>query len=217
MLTLLVTIGFVHLIAAATPGPDFFFVTRTAVSQSRAQALAGVAGITAGVAVWATLSLLGLQLLFEAFPWVERIVTIAGGCYLIYLGALLLRGAIARRRAGRSPEHEPEPEVSAEDTRTPFRRGLFTNLSNAKVIIYFSSIFSSYAALEMDVAARAAVLGVVILVTFLWFACVALVFGTPVLKRAYRRASIAIDAFAGVIFGSFGVMLLAPALRTLLA
>lgn len=68
MFALIATIAVVHLLALASPGPDFLFVTRTAVSQSRGKAMLGVLGITAGVAFWAGLSILGLQVLSRSCP-----------------------------------------------------------------------------------------------------------------------------------------------------
>lgn len=65
MITLLGTILLVHLFALMSPGPDFVFVTRTAVVESRGGALLGVAGITLGIVIWSGLSLLGLSILFQ--------------------------------------------------------------------------------------------------------------------------------------------------------
>ena len=51
MLMLFLTVAAVHLIALVSPGPDFFFVSQTAVSRSRKEAMMGVLGITCGVMV----------------------------------------------------------------------------------------------------------------------------------------------------------------------
>ena len=51
MHSLLASLVVVQLIALMMPGPDFFFVTRTAVSQSRGKAILGVLGITVGCGV----------------------------------------------------------------------------------------------------------------------------------------------------------------------
>jgi threonine efflux protein len=39
-------VALVHIIALMSPGPDFFFVSQTAVSRSRKEAMMGVLGIT---------------------------------------------------------------------------------------------------------------------------------------------------------------------------
>ena len=62
MLMLFLTVALVHIVALMSPGPDFFFVSQTAVSRSRKEAMMGVLGITMGVMVWAAVALLGLNL-----------------------------------------------------------------------------------------------------------------------------------------------------------
>ena len=39
---LFLTVALVHLVALMAPGPDFFFVSQTAVSRSRSEAMQGV-------------------------------------------------------------------------------------------------------------------------------------------------------------------------------
>lgn len=68
MLMLFLTVALVHIIALMSPGPDFFFVSQTAVSRSRKEAMMGVLGITCGVMVWAGVALLGLHLIIEKWP-----------------------------------------------------------------------------------------------------------------------------------------------------
>ena len=65
MLMLFLTVAMVHIVALMSPGPDFFFVSQTAVSRSRKEAMMGVLGITCGVMVWAGIALLGLHLIIE--------------------------------------------------------------------------------------------------------------------------------------------------------
>lgn len=106
-----------------------------------------------------------------------------------------------------------EKPQAADAMRHPFLFGLFTNLSNAKAIIYFASIFSTFAAADLGLSGKLAVLGVVLLETFLWFGFVAFVFSPPVLKAGYQRMARVIDAAAGLIFAGFGVGLLLETVR----
>ena len=45
MLMLFLTVALVHIIALMSPGPDFFFVSQTAVSRSRKEAMMGGHGL----------------------------------------------------------------------------------------------------------------------------------------------------------------------------
>lgn len=64
---------------AHEPGPDFFFVSQTAVSRSRKEAMMGVLGITMGVMVWAAVALLGLNLILAKMAWLHNIIMVGGG------------------------------------------------------------------------------------------------------------------------------------------
>ena len=91
MSSLFASIALIHLVALMSPGPDFFFVTRTAMSQSRSKAMLGVLGITGGIFVWSAVSILGLHILFETISWLQQFIAIAGGLYLLWMGIGLLK------------------------------------------------------------------------------------------------------------------------------
>lgn len=203
-MNLFLTIALVQIVALVTPGPDFFFVSQLAASRSRHEALAGVIGIALGVAVWAALALLGLQLLLHRLAWLERGIAIAGGIYLCWMGAQMLRAAWKAR-----PD-TPAPVVDVQGS-SPGRallRGLATNLANPKAAVYFASIFSAFVGEGMATGARWGLWAMVTVETFLWFAVVAGIFALPAMRRGYVRASRWIDGGAGAIFTLFGLHLI---------
>ena len=203
-MSLFITIAIVQIIALMSPGPDFFFVSQTAVSRSRHEAMAGVAGITLGVAMWAALALLGLQLLLHRLLWLERLIAVCGGLYLCWMGFKMLRGALAK----------PAPALAAAPVQVfagawrSLRNGLFTNLANPKVVIYFGSIFSAFVGTGVSSAARWGLWTLVVAETFLWFSFVAGCFALPVMCRGYLRISRWIDGCAGAVFMLFGLHLI---------
>ncbi|WP_266157201.1 threonine export protein RhtC [Dyella silvatica] len=203
-MSLFITIAIVHLIALLSPGPDFFFVSQTAVSRSRRQALFGVMGITLGVVVWSTLALLGLQLLLQRLLWLERLIATAGGLYLAWMGVKMLRSAWQAPVAG---EAQPRAVLQQGDMAT-LRAGLFTNLANPKAVIYFGSVFSAFIGDDVTVGARWGLWTLVMVETFVWFALVAAVFALPSMRRGYLRLSRWIDGVAGAVFVLFGLHLI---------
>lgn len=108
MLTLFFTVALVHIIALMSPGPDFFFVSQTAVSRSRKEAMMGVLGITCGVMVWAGVALLGLNLIIERMAWLHTIIMVGGGLYLCWMGFQMLRGALKKGEAAAAVEPQVE-------------------------------------------------------------------------------------------------------------
>jgi len=200
-MSLFLTVAIVHLIALLSPGPDFFYVSQTAVSRSRHEAMAGVLGITLGVAIWAALALLGLQLLLHRLSWLERLITLGGGIYLCWMGVKMLCGALAKPTAESAAA--PKVQLMVGSWRT-FRNGLFTNLANPKVVIYFGSIFSAFVGDRLGAGARWGLWAMVIAETLLWFSLVAGLFALPAMRRGYLRIRHWIDGCAGAVFMLFG-------------
>lgn len=203
-MSLFITIAIVQIIALMIPGPDFFFVSQTAVSRSRHEAMAGVIGISLGVAVWAALALLGLQLLLQKLIWLERLISIGGGLYLCWMGLKLLRAALSK--SAQTPSAAPV-QVFAGAWRS-LRNGLLTNLANPKAVIYFASIFSALVGAGVSSGVRWGLWAMVVIETFLWFSFVAVCFALPVMRRGYLRISRWIDGCAGAVFMLFGLHLM---------
>ncbi|MHC1480066.1 LysE family transporter [Frateuria aurantia] len=204
-MSFLLTVALVQLIALLSPGPDFLFVSQGAARHSRKVALAGVLGITLGVAFWSALALAGLHLLFQQLAWLQRAVSFAGGLYLCWIGIQMLRSAL------RHPAAAVETSGQAVLPRTPgraWRQGLLTNLANPKVVIYFGSIFSAFVGEHAPLALRWELWLLVVAETLAWFTAVALVFGLPAMRAGYARIGRALDGVAGAVFGLFGLELL---------
>ncbi len=74
-------------------------------------------GVSTGLCLYATLSLLGLSAILAEYQWLTWPVRVLGGCYLAYLGIKLLRAepqtidprprADAARRQARDPVRLP--------------------------------------------------------------------------------------------------------------
>jgi len=203
MLMLFATVAMVHLIVLMSPGPDFFFISQTAVSRSRHDAMLGVLGISLGVAVWAALALMGLHLLLTKMQWLHSVITVGGGLYLCWQGWLLLRSA--RHPAAQSTAQSVTPLLHQG---YPFLRGLFTNLANPKALIYFGSVFSLFVGDNVAASARWGLFVMIVGETVFWFTLVAIVFALPAMRRGYQRLARWIDGVAGVFFAGFGIGLI---------
>ncbi|MEC8887261.1 MAG: homoserine/threonine efflux transporter [Pseudomonadota bacterium] len=204
MFIALATLVFIHFCALITPGPDFFLVSQTAISRSRRDSLMVVAGITLGVMIWAMLALLGLNILFEQVHWLKRLLFVAGGIYLCWLGYQMLRSAFAQQDA-KSTIHIPTLPQSAWHF---FLQGFLTNLLNPKAVIYFGSVFSLFLNNPFLDDLHGLLFVIVAVETFLWFFAVTSIFSLPKLKQAYEKAQQWIDGFSGGIFTAFGLYLL---------
>ena len=203
MLMLFLTVALVHLIALMSPGPDFFFVSQTAASRSRREAMMGVVGISLGIVVWAGVALMGLHLILQKMAWLHQIIMVGGGIYLCWMGWQLLRSARAQRA-----QPAAEAQVALPKAGRSFIRGFLTNLSNPKAVIYFGSVFSLFVGDSVGAGARWGLFLLIVAETFVWFSRVAGVCALPARRRGYQRLAKWIDGVAGVLFTGFGLHLI---------
>lgn len=184
-----------------SPGPDFFYVSRTAAIHSRRTAIYGVIGITIGVTIWATAAVLGLAIVFKTMPALQGIVMALGGSYLFYLG-------VKMARVTTNAVFDETNLVQNTASKNEIIKGLLVNLSNAKVVIYFSSVMSFVLVNITETRQMLTALLIITIETFVYFYVISLLFSRPFAKRFYSRYSRYIDNASGVIFILFGAYLI---------
>ena len=88
-----------------------------------------------------------------------------------------------------------------------FLMALFTNLSNPKTLIYFSSVFSLALGSSASNHLKTYLAIIIPIQTFLVFALFMLVLSLPKIKRIYRQSSSYIDIISGTLFLIFAIWL----------
>lgn len=214
-------------IAAATPGPDIVLVLARAFSSRRAGLAAG-AGVVTGVGIWLAATFAGLATVLQAAPAVMPWMALVGGCFLVWMGAFGLWGAYREKRRGArgSAAESRRTSSSGDDAASrprglwgDFLRGLATNLSNPKAMVFFGAMlapFLSPAGGEQLSAPALAGLYVLLLgLAAAVFATVAALAGAPALNRRIAGALPWVDVVAGVLFVIVGVAVAVGGVRHL--
>ena len=155
------------------------------------------------------MSLLGLQWLFDQFAWLHKTIMLMGGIYLGWMGFKIMKSSLKASTSATADSSLGTQEAKSK----PFLTGLFTNLANAKALVYFSSVFALFIRPDMEWTQSFPIFLLVITETFLWFSFVGLLIGLPKPKRIYRSAGKWIDGACGAIFGVFGGGLIYSALK----
>ena len=215
----------VHLLAAASPGPDFVLVSQQTLSKGRRTGLICSLGITFGLGIHIIYSVLGLatviahsQPLLTAIKWL-------GGGYLIYLG---WQGIQAKPKKPVDLANSIEPVATTESTTkvsqktladqtmlvrkdmTPnaafdkadsalaiLRRGFFCNVFNPKAPVYFVAIFTLVLSPDIPVW-QLAIYGVWMMVLQMaWFSTVVMLLSVPTIHRRFQRFEHWIDRVLG--------------------
>lgn len=188
----------VYVAGVVIPGPNFVAVAHKAASTTRTEALAVVAGIVLVNLFWASCAILGVGIVFAAFPWLAFAVKVAGAAYLIWFGGRL----IFKASAGNSQEIAQAPGGSL---RQAFAQGFATNIANPKSVAFFAAVFSSAAPPHESVGTFLAMLGMVFVVASSWYGFVALTLSHARIASAYRRSKAWVDRVCGGVIIALGV------------
>jgi threonine efflux protein len=199
-------ISVVHLLAAASPGPDFAYVTRQSLVHGRRAGLLASAGIALGLSIHIVYSAAGLAaVIAHSIHWMTAI-KLVGGAYLLYLGVMGLRS----RPANGAPPPGGETitrRVPVTDSRQVLG-GFLCNALNPKAPIYFLALFTVVLSPDLPWPTLVAYGAWIMLLQWLWFTLVALLFAHPRVR----------DRLLGVrhwIDRAFGAAMVALGLRVL--
>lgn len=199
----LLTITLVHLLAAASPGPDFVMVTQQSLSRGRRAGILCSLGIALGLSVHIVYSSLGMAALVSESSTVLTVLKFVAAAYLIYLGVLGLR---SRAQPATQPQAAEEARVSG--TRL-ISMGFLCNALNPKAPLYFLSVFTLVLSPSMPLY-QIVLYGVwMMLVQFAWFSSVALLLSKPAVKARFQRIGHWVDRLMGGVMLVFGIKLLA--------
>lgn len=193
-------------LGAASPGPSFVMVARTAVAASRSDGLWAALGMGVGGLGFACLSLLGLHGVLLAVPTLYLALKALGGFYLAWLGIQIWRGA-------------SQPLAVATDTGgtashsvlRSFALGLSTQASNPKTAIWYASVFAAFLPPSPSLAFDVAIAAAVFLIETGWYTLVALALSAERPRQVYLRFKPIVDRTAGAVVVALGLKLVASA------
>jgi RhtB (resistance to homoserine/threonine) family protein len=195
-------------ILTITPGADTMLVIRNVVARGQRAGYLTALGICSGLFIHATLSALGLSVILVRSAVIFEIVKLAGACYLIILGAWSLWQMI------RSRHHtEPDPAFAIQTPQAAggwrsLREGLFTNVLNPKVAIFYLAFLPQFINPGDPVLLKSLLLAALhFALGILWLALISTFLGRLrgfIARPAVQRG---IEAVAGTVLIAFGIRL----------
>ncbi|TBU98132.1 LysE family translocator [Stutzerimonas kirkiae] len=200
------TVALVHLLAVASPGPDFAVVVRESVSRGRSAGTWTAFGVGSGILVHVVYSLLGIGLivsqsilLFNLFKWLAA-------AYLLYLGFSALRARPMALRVDASQGARQSP-------RKAFVTGFVTNGLNPKATLFFLSLFTVVIDPHTPLAIQLGYGLYLATATGLWFCLVAWLFSRPGVRNGFARLGHWFDRLTGALLIGLGIRLAFSELR----
>ena len=168
-------------VGAASPGPSFVMVMRTALARSRRDGVAAAFGMGIGGVIFCTLALLGMRAVFAQAPWLYLGFKVAGGCYLLYLAFRMWMGA-------KQPFMAKEGAAARPQIARSFLLGLATQLSNPKTLVFYGSVFALLPA-DLPVWSTFVLPPAIMAIETGWYVIVAMVFSLGRPRSWYRSAT----------------------------
>jgi threonine/homoserine/homoserine lactone efflux protein len=196
------TAWFIHLLAAASPGPAVLLCARLAATEGMRVGFFYAVGVGIGGCFWALAAILGLSVLFEIAPGLLWGLKVGGGIFLLWLGLKMWRHA---------PEPLPEatPEVASRGAVSAIRLGVLTQLANPKTAVFFGAVFVSTVPANAPWGVIAALLAMVFANETLAISAFARAFSLGPMRRAYARLKTTIDRSFGGILAALGLKIAA--------
>ncbi|NJS40657.1 MAG: LysE family transporter [Rhodobacteraceae bacterium] len=190
------------LFAVISPGPAVLMSARTGLTEGFRTGVMLALGIASGAVFWALAAMFGLQLIFDAAPSLLWALKIGGAGYLLWMAWHLWRDAATPFR---TEDARPIP-------RTPFaafRLGLWTNLSNPKAVVIYSSIFLGTISPGTPAWVLASLLALILVMETLWNSLVARVFSLERTRATYISLKTVIDRCFGAALALLGIKIVA--------
>ncbi|HKQ59041.1 MAG TPA: LysE family translocator [Candidatus Eisenbacteria bacterium] len=186
-----------------TPGPDTALTLRNTLIGGRRGGLATALGVVTGQTVWNVATSAGLAGLLIASRPLFGAIKLVGAFYLIYLGVHALIAAWK----GAAPGEVAAPGATARAS-VAFRQGVFSNVANPKMAIFFTSLLPQFARPGDTAFVGLLALGLIFsTMTLVWLAgyvVVAARAGDVLRRRGVRRA---LEGVMGALLVAFGVRL----------
>ena len=193
------------IVVIVTPGPDTLLTIRNSLWGGKRGGVFTAIGVAGGQMTWTLATSGGLAALLLASRPAFMAVKLVGTLYLVYLGARALLHAIRPGRVSAEFERPGRPPITDAEA---LRQGLWSNLGNPKMAIFFPSLLPQFVPRGESTFGSLLALGLLFcLLTFLWLTAYAVVLSRArnVLQRPAIRRSL--DAVTGATLVAFGIRL----------
>jgi threonine/homoserine/homoserine lactone efflux protein len=199
----------ISILVIVSPGQDTALTIRNTLVGGRGGGIATAAGVVTGLATWTVASSAGLAALLVASQPLFLAVRLLGAAYLVFLGVQALQVAIfSRSDQASGPQSSARSRGGSTRGWAPYRQGLFSNLSNPKIVVFFLSLFPQFVDRSQPTFARLLLLGLIFCtITFSWLTLYAVVvsrIGDFLRRDRVRRA---LEATTGLVLIGLGLRL----------
>jgi threonine/homoserine/homoserine lactone efflux protein len=187
------------LASMASPGPALLLALKTTLTSGRMAGIITGLGLGTMAALWTGLALLGLETVFQLFPWAYALLKTGGALYLLYIAYGMWKDA-----------SKPLPTSSADapKLRRAFFTGFAVNMGNPKSVIFASAVLLVIFPQDMSLAAKASIALNHLLIEWTVYTLFAIALSTSAARAGYLRLKPMFDRVAALILGVLALRLI---------
>ena len=193
---LLLAFNLALLAAIISPGPAMLVSIRTTLVHGRLAGIKTGLGLGLMAAIWTMMALLGLNGIFEIFPWAYIAMKTIGAVYLLYIAWNTWRGS-------RQPL-DKEVKIGKNN----FRDGVLLNLSNPKSVLFAAAVIVLIFPPDLSLFEKTIIIVNHFIVEMICYTLIAITMSTEAVSKQYMKAKTWLDRFSAIVLGALGIKLL---------
>lgn len=191
----------------ASPGPGIVLTLTNTIKYRFINALSGIFGVVAGMAIIGAIASSGLGVLLIASPYALTVIKVIGAAYLLYLGVKLFK---SKPKALSDGEAQPTPPTGCKLFSEAFAITLF----NPKPIVFFMALFPQFVDPTRPITMQFIILTLIfcklVFIIHCLYACCAVAVRR---KLSGDMFFIYLNRTAGIVFMLFGTALALSVIR----
>lgn len=192
-------ITLIIILAAVSPGPDFFLVVKNSLLYNRKAGLLTAAGVASSLLIHSSYCIVGLGVLITQSLVIFNLIKYLGAGYLIYIG---IKSLLAKRT---HPNYLHLHHISGTVKSSKiFTEGLLCNLLNPKAILFILAFFTLIIKPNTPWLSRIGYGLEISLIHLIWFSILAMIITHKSVKSRLDALQHYIIKLMGIVLISFG-------------
>ena len=176
------------IVGAMSPGPSMALIIRNSIKYGRVSGLLSSVGHAIGIGIYASISVVGLQLILINNIFVFNTIQFCGSIFLLILGILFLKNS--------------GEELSLEDDQknlNSFIQGFAISILNPKILIWFTAIFSQFIEASSTSMTKLTMVFMASSIDGIWYIIVTIVVTGFGLKQFLENNTKTIQNISGIV------------------
>ena len=188
----------VCLLGAMSPGPSMAVVINNAIFKGRYNGILTAIGHGIGIAVYATLAVLGLGLIIKNNIFVFNILKILSIIFLILIG---VKSILTKEKINFEKKDIKENAIS-------FLQGFSISILNPKIFVWFIAIYSQFMSTDNELLFNIYLVSIAGIIDACWYMILSIAITTRSALSFFQKKIILFQKIQGFFFLALGLGLL---------